>query len=281
MKKNMKKLVRLIYASLLACGVMSVNSCAFFELDNYEAPDETLRVKVVDQNGAPVLTDQGSEGIRVRLMDLEWEAMGHEVTPQDYNCKLDGTFQNTKLFPGRYNVTVDGPFVPIVIEDEQGVPVVDGSQDINIKKGEPCEVEFQVQPFLNVEFVDYPQVSDGIITARVRVTRAISRAELNSTLGVTGSWEDANANVTDIQFFVSYSSTVGYRARDEYWSGKIEFSGNAFDAQEGDIIEITSNTANPIPSGRHLFVRAAARINYQTANVQRYNYSDIVEVVIP
>lgn len=277
----MKRTIKSIYAVSLVLGMMSVSSCAFFELDNYEAPSETLRGRVVDMNGNPVLTDQGSEGIRVRLMDLEWEAMGNEVTPQDFNCMMDGTFQNTKLFPGRYNVTVDGPFVPIVIEDADGVPVADGSQDINIKEGEPCEIEFQVQPFLNVEFVDYPQVSDGIITARVRVTRAISRADLSSTLSQTGSWEDANANVTDIQLFVSYSSTVGYRARDEYWSGKVEFSGNSFDSQEGEVIEITSNTDHPIPSGRHLFVRAAARINYQTANVQRYNYSDIMEVVIP
>ena len=239
----MKRTIKSIYAVSLVLGMMSVSSCAFFELDNYEAPSETLRGRVVDMNGNPVLTDQGSEGIRVRLMDLEWEAMGNEVTPQDFNCMMDG--------------------------------------DINIKEGEPCEIEFQVQPFLNVEFVDYPQVSDGIITARVRVTRAISRADLSSTLSQTGSWEDANANVTDIQLFVSYSSTVGYRARDEYWSGKVEFSGNSFDSQEGQVIEITSNTDHPIPSGRHLFVRAAARINYQTANVQRYNYSDIMEVVIP
>ena len=268
----------LFFTSILF-GLMSASSCAMFEIDNYDAPSETLRGRVIDAaTGEPVLTDQGSEGIRVRLEETSWEG---NVTPQDFNCRPDGTFQNTKLFPGRYNVTVDGPFVPIVIEDADGVPVADGSQDINIKEGEPCEIEFQVQPFLNVEFVDYPQVSDGIITARVRVTRAISRADLSSTLSQTGSWEDANANVTDIQLFVSYSSTVGYRARDEYWSGKVEFSGNSFDSQEGQVIEITSNTDHPIPSGRHLFVRAAARINYQTANVQRYNYSDIMEVVIP
>lgn len=265
--------------TLAIFSVFSVSSCSFFKLDNYDAPSETLKGKVVDQDGNPVLTDQGSEGIRVRLTDLEWQKAGNEVTPQDFYCKPDGTFQNTKLFPGVYNVTVDGPFVPIVMEDAQGVPVVDGSQTVNIKG--TTEVTFTVQPFLKVEFVDYPQVSDGVITAKVKVTRATSRDELSAAISKTGDWADSYANVTDIQLFVSYSSTVGYRARDEYWSGSVSFSGNAFDVQEGQPVEVKSNAEHVIPSGRHVFVRAAARINYQTASVQRYNYSEVMEVMIP
>lgn len=275
---NMRKIA--LY-TLFVSGLLSLGSCSLFKLDNYEAPEETLRGRVVDMEGNPVLTDQGSEGIRVRLMDMTWQEMGNEVTPKDFNCMLDGTFQNTKLFPGKYNVTVDGPFVPIVIEDAQGVPVADGSQNIEIEKGKVKEVEFTVQPFLNVEFVDLPQVSDGQITAKVRVSRAISRDDLKAVIGQTGDWKDEYANITDVQFFVSYSSTVGYRARDEYWSGKLEFTGNAFDDKLGQVIEISSNAEHLIPSGRHVFVRAAARINYQTANVARYNYSDIKEVIIP
>lgn len=29
---------------------------------------------------------------------------------------MDGTFQNTKLFKGEYNVRIDGPFIPLVRE---------------------------------------------------------------------------------------------------------------------------------------------------------------------
>ena len=264
---------------MIAAGMFSMNSCAFFELDNYDAPEETLKGRVVDMDGNPVLTDQGSEGIRVRLMDLEWEEMGGQVTPQDFYCKMDGTFQNTKLFPGSYNVTVDGPFVPLVMDDANGVPIKDRSQTIEING--VTEIEFQVQPFLKVEFVDYPSVADGIITAKVKVTRAISRQDLADEIGQTGDWEESYANVTDIQLFVSYSSTVGYRVRDEYWSNQINYEGSGFDIDEGEPIEITSNIEHPIPSGRHLFIRAAARINYETANERRYNYSDVMEVIIP
>ena len=271
---DMKK--TLFFTSILF-GLMSASSCAMFEIDNYDAPSETLRGRVIDAaTGEPVLTDQGSEGIRVRLEETSWEG---NVTPQDFNCRPDGTFQNTKLFPGSYNVTVDGPFVPLVMDDANGVPIKDRSQTIEING--VTEIEFQVQPFLKVEFVDYPSVADGIITAKVKVTRAISRQDLAAEMEQTGSWQDSYANVTDLQLFVSYSSTVGYRARDEYWSGQINFEGSEFDLQEGETIEITSNAEHPIPSGRHLFVRAAARINYQTANVARYNYSDVMEVIVP
>lgn len=267
---------------MIAAGMLSMNSCAFFELDNYDAPEETLKGRVVDMDGNPVLTDQGSEGIRVRLMDLEWEEMGGQVTPQDFYCKMDGTFQNTRLFPGTYNVTVDGPFVPLIMDDKDGIPIKNKSKTIEING--VTEIEFQVQPFLKVEFVDYPTVADGIITAKVKVTRAISRQDLSAEMEQTGLWEDSYAKVTDIQLFVSYSSTVGYRARDEYWSNQISFDGRDFDTEAAEtdgVFVINSNAEHPIPSGRHLFIRAAARINYETANERRYNYSDVMEVIIP
>ncbi len=276
---SMNNIKRIAFYALAAAGLMSAASCSLFKIDNYEAPDETIRGRVVDMDGNPVLTDQGSEGIRVRLMDLEWEAAGNEVTPQDFNCMPDGTFQNTKLFPGRYNVTVDGPFVPLVMDDAQGVPVADNSQNIEIIKGKPCEVEFMVQPFLNVEFVDYPQVSDGKIIAKVRVSRAISKNDLKEAISQTGDWKDEYANVTDIQLYVGYNSSIGYRSHDSEWSSYVEYSGSAFESKLGKEIELRTNGV--IPSGRKMYVRVAARINYQTANVRRYNYTEPLEVLIP
>ncbi|MCM1177030.1 MAG: DUF3823 domain-containing protein [Bacteroidales bacterium] len=265
--------------TIAVSGLMSMASCSLFKLDNYEAPDETLKGRVMDMDGNPVLTDQGSEGIRVRLLDLEWEDAGNEVTPQDFNCRPDGTFQNTKLFPGRYNVTVDGPFVPIVMDDAQGVPVLDGSQDINIRKGVPCEVDFYVQPFLKVEFEDYPQVADGKVVAKVRVSRAISRNDLKAAISKTGDWKDEYANVTDIQLYVGYNPSVGYRSHDNEWSSYVEYSGSSFESKLGQVIELRTNGV--IPSGRQMYVRVAARINYETANVRRYNYTETFEVLIP
>lgn len=259
-------------------ALVSVTSCSLFKLDNYEAPEETLTGRVVDLDGNPVLTDQGSEGIRVRLIDLEWENAGNEVTPQDFNCMPDGTFRNTKLFPGEYNVTVDGPFIPIVIENDEGVSVQNGSQNINIKKGTPCNVEFSVQPFLNVE-IEHIQVADGKIIAKVVVNRVASRDELGEALEPSGTWKAEYANITDVQLYVGYNPSVGFRSHDDTWSSYINYSGSSFEENVGKTIEIRTNGV--IPSGRKMYVRAAARINYETANVRRYNYTEPVEVLIP
>lgn len=263
----------------LVCSAFMLGSCSLFELDNYDEPSETIQGEVVDvATGERVLTDQGSEGIRVRLTELSW---GENVTHNpDFYCMLDGTFQNTKIFKGTYNVRIDGPFIPILRENEQGVPLADETQEVEIKG--TTKVKFEVHPFLKVELVGEPTISNGRITAQVRVTRAVSEEIFRSKVEPMGGYNNNFLNVTDIQLFVSYSSTVGYRARDERWSSKIEYSGSSFNDLLGQTITIRSNGV--IPSDRTVFIRAAARINYDTpkgSGTRRWNYSAPMEVIVP
>src|SRR5690606_14924755 len=219
-------------------ALLSLSACSLFELDNYDEPKETLRGEVVDvATGEPVLTDQGSEGIRVRLTELSW---GDNVQHNpDFFCRPDGTFQNTKLFKGTYNVRIDGPFVPLVREDNRGVPLADETQTLDIKG--VTEVKFEVQPFLKVEWVGKPIVVNGKVRAQVRVTRGVSEEDFRSKIEPMGDYSASFLNITDIQLFVSYSSTVGYRARDDRWSSSIEYTGSAFNALLGETITIESN----------------------------------------
>jgi hypothetical protein len=273
--QNMKK----ISFHILLFTLLSFTSCSLFELDNYDEPKETLQGEVVDvETGEPVLTDQGSEGIRVRLIENSW---GDNVTPNpDFYCMPDGTFQNTRLFKGNYNVRVDGPFIPLLREDDRGVPLADETQTVDIEG--LTNVKFEVQPFLKVEWVGEPEVVNGKVRAQVRITRGVSEDEFRTKIEPMGGYSDSFTNVTDIQLFVSYSSTVGYRARDERWSSKIEYSGAAFNTLLGETITIESN--GTIPSGRAVFVRAAARINYDTprgSGTRRWNYNAPQQLLIP
>ncbi len=268
---------------IIFCTLISLmfSSCELFVLDNVEEPAETIYGEVVDVlTGDPVLTDQGSEGIRVRLTELSW---GDNVVPNDdFYCMLDGTYRNTKIFKGNYNIQVDGPFIPLVREDESGVPLADESVTTDIK-GETY-VRFEVQPFLKVEFVSIPQVSDGRISAMVKVTRAVSEDDFRAKVEPMGSYDESYVNMTDIQLFVGLSSTVGYRERDDRWSSSITYTGDEFDALFGQNISIKSASGQIIPSGYKVFVRAAARINYDTpvgSGTRRWNYSEIIEVDIP
>lgn len=263
---------------LLVLTLFAASSCSLFELDNYEAPEETLSGKVVDvATGEPVLTDQGSEGIRVRLTETSWEG---NTNPIDFYCRPDGTFRNTKIFDADYNIRIDGPFIPIVRETSDGILLEDSSVNTRIK-GE-TEVNFEVQPFLKVEIVEIPMASNGKVTAKVKVTRGVSVEDFKNKVEPMGDYSDDFTNVTDIQLFVSYSTSVGYRARDTRWSSSIDYSGNSFEANLGEEVPITSNGS--IPSGRKVFVRAAARINYDTprgSGTRRWNYSEPIEVQMP
>ena len=270
----MKKIPFYILLSALLC-----NSCSLFELDNYDEPAETLQGEVVDaETGEPVLTDQGSEGIRVRLTELSW---GDNVTPNpDFFCNPDGKFQNTRLFKGNYNIRIDGPFIPLIREDDRGVPIADETQTVDIHG--VTTVRFEVQPFLKVEWIGEPELINGKVRAKVRVTRAVSEDEFRAKIEPMGGYSASFLNVTDIQLFVSYSSTVGYRARDERWSSHIEYSGSAFNALLGETVTIESN--GTIPSGKAVFVRAAARINYDTprgSGTRRWNYNEPVQLLVP
>lgn len=264
---------------ILSITLFFFTSCSLFDVDNYRAPAETLEGEVVDaETGEPVLTDQGSEGIRVRLLELSY---GENVSPNpDFFCMPDGKFQNTKLFKGTYNVRIDGPFIPIIREDDRGVPLADETQTVSIQG--VTKVRFEVQPFLKVEWVGEPQVINGKIKAQVRVTRAVSEDVFRDKIEPMGGYNDAFLNVTDIQLFVSYSSTVGYRARDERWSSKIEYAGAGFGSLLGETITIES--IGTIPSGRAVFIRAAARINYDTpqgSGTRRWNYNEAKQLLMP
>ena len=264
-----------IFYSLLFClAAVSFNSC---KIDNYAEPQETLKGKVVDAaTGELVLTDQGSEGIRVRLRELSWK---ETKVPDnfDFNCMKEGIFQNTKVFAGHYNVKVDGAFIPLVRTTSVGDTLVDESKYVDING--ITEVEFKVQPFLKLEWIGTPTVANGKVTAVVKVTRAVSPADFKAKIEPMGGYNDNFLYVTDVRLFVSQLPYVGYREWDNRYTTQLNYSGNAFEAQLG--VPITITTTGVIPSGRTVFVRAAARINYATENIKRHNYNVALKVVIP
>ncbi len=265
---------KILYTVLFFTIVVIFYSC---EIDNYDVPGETIRGRVVDvATGDLVLTDQGSEGIRVRLRELSWE---ETVVPDnfDFRCMKEGIFQNTKVFEGHYNVRIDGPFIPIVRTNTAGDTIADESKYIDIEG--VTEVEFQVQPFLKVEWVGTPTISNGKVTATVKITRAVSPTDFQSKVEPMGGYNDGMLNVTDIRLFVSQVPYVGYREKDDRYSVEVNYSGDSFEALLGQPVTITTNSE--IPSGRIMFIRAAARINYATENIRRYNYNEAIRVDIP
>ena len=202
---------RIYYSILILCGiiVISFNSCELFKLDNYPEPAETIKGEITDiATGERVLTDQGSQGIRIRLRELSWK---ETVTPADFDifCKKEGEYQNTKIFAGHYNVRIDGPFIPLVRLNQQGDTLVDESKYIDIKG--VTVANFKVQPFLKIEWVGEPTVNNGKVTASFRVTRAVSPEDFRAKIEPMGGWNNNFLEVSDVRLFVSESAFVGVR----------------------------------------------------------------------
>ena len=264
----------LIYVMTALC----LASCSLFEIDNYDAPQETIRGTVIDvYTGELVLTEQNSRGIRVRMTELSY---GENVTHNpDFWVRDNGFYQNTKIFKGYYNVRVDGPFVPIVRETPEGDLLFDGSVNCDIEG--ITEVHFRVQPFLRVEIVGEPEVSGGKITAQVRVTRGVPAKDFREAVEPMGSYQDSFLNVTDVRLYVGYSSTCNGDNKYEAWSNVLEYEGSAFEPYLGKVITISSR--GTIKNNRKVFIRAAARINYATpvGGERRYNFSEVREVNMP
>lgn len=246
------------------------------KIDNYAQPGETLKGTVVDvATGDPVLTDQGSEGTRIRMRELSWTASAPENL--DFFCMKEGIFQNTKVFKGHYNVRADGAFIPIVRVDTNGDTLADESKTLDISG--VTDLEFKVQPFLKLEWQGTPTVENGKVTATVIVTRGVSPEDFKTKIEPMGNYSDDFLNVTDVRLFVSQVPYVGYREWDNRYTTIIEYPGNSFEAHLGEPVTIT--TQGTIPSGRTVFIRAAARINYATENIKRHNYNEALRVDIP
>lgn len=135
------KVICTLFLSLLLLG-----SC---EIDNFEKPQLTLRGKIVDSQTNKLVESGGiNAGTVVRLYE------GSSTQPLVYNTLPDGTFINSKVFPGSYSYTAQGPF-KLVNADPQSLRI---DQD--------AELEIKVVPHVRLAA---PEVQLNGTTATVKV----------------------------------------------------------------------------------------------------------------
>lgn len=155
----MKKILNILALSLLTWGL---GAC---EMDNYDAPNATLQGKFINKvTGELLETSQGQGNMKLRIKEISF-AKGDEtvvVTEQNLNIMQDGTFQNTKLFGGTYEMW---PYESCCYESEQVM------QTVELKGGKTTKIEFEVTPYFEVEWVDEPwQDEEGFVNARFKFT---------------------------------------------------------------------------------------------------------------
>ena len=79
------------------------------DLDNYDAPNGGIKGQILDaETNEPVpLPVQGSTGVIINMFEQNTNA----TQSVDFYAKMDGSYENTKLFNSDYMIVVNGPFV--------------------------------------------------------------------------------------------------------------------------------------------------------------------------
>ncbi|KAA2238929.1 DUF3823 domain-containing protein [Chitinophaga agrisoli] len=251
MKKN------ILYTILSCMALLSFSACS--KEDNYTAPAETLTGRIIDlSTGQPIQTESG--GIRLRAEEQSWNN-GAGVIPQYFNVKYDGTFNNSKVFKGKFKLyPMDGAFVPLVTTT---APIVDNSKVVDIQG--VTNVEFQVEPFLKVEWIGEPVVNpDKTITIQCKFTRGTTNPAYQF-------------NVTDVFLYVSTTEFVSNASYDNRFSNQVKYNGAEGNNVLGQTVTIT--TKGTLGGNRPYYIRVGART---ADNVnKRYNYNVAKQVNIP
>lgn len=244
----------------IACAVLAVAISSCTKNDNYAAPSNTLKGAVVDaQTGNTVQTEIGGRGTRVKMLETSYSS---NPTPYYFQCMQDGTFNNTKIFAATYKVSVEGPFVPLVLTDNTGNVLSDQSQNIVIKgTNTTTNLSFKVEPFLRIDWVGKPVINaDGTVTVQVKITRGTANPNFQQDL-------------TDINLYVSNTQYDGSNNYDPRYSKLASYSGTTGTSLLGQTVSIT--TTGGALAAQDIYVRVGARIN---AGLDEYNYSTPITI---
>lgn len=228
--KKINLLVSLFVAVLMV-------SCE--KLDNYDNPKEVLTGRVIDQVTGEALDSEQPNGFRIKLSEISWS---DNPQPEYFWGKADGTFNNTKIFAGTYEISpVEGAFFDV---EPQRVEI----------KGE-VNVEFKVIPYLTVTASAIKRVDAGTLD----VTYTISRSKVG-------------AKIIDARVFVSKNPNVGSNIIDNDLSPMRNFK----EVADVEVLNMTfKETIKGLESGKKYYVRVGARTDNAS---KRYNFSKVTEV---
>lgn len=241
---------------LLLFVPLVVASCS---KDNYDEPQETFYGKIVDKaTGKPFQTAPGGEGVRIRMMEYSWS---ENPLPYDFYAKMDGTFNNTKVFAGEYGVTPSGAFVPV------------GEERIRIEG--IVEKTWEVEPMLRVEWVGEPVLNaDGTVTVKVKVERGNDNPDYQHPLSEAWLFVNENQYVSDGYYSPNYSTKIAGAAIQ-----MVQF-GQVFEITTGQPAGYNPGGAcTPFPEyARKYFLRFGACTERVIDGRKRYNFTPVKEI---
>ncbi|MGV3502869.1 MAG: hypothetical protein ACO1O1_04130 [Adhaeribacter sp.] len=133
--------------SALCLSLLLLGSC---DIDNFEEPKLTLQGRIVDSQTNKLVESGGiNAGTVVRLFE------GNSTQPLVYNTRPDGTFLNTRVFPGSYTYTAQGPFKLLSTEPQ------------SLKIDQDAELEIKVIPHVRLAQPEV-QINGTTLTVKLK-----------------------------------------------------------------------------------------------------------------
>jgi hypothetical protein len=241
-----------ILSVLSFAAIALLTSC---EVDNYDEPDAGLSGVVTDAvTNKPLITEQPN-GYQIRYEELSWSDKPQQ---EHFWGKADGTFRNTKMFPGKYLITlVNGPFVQ------------PASQEVELKSNDMATANFTVTPYVSFSDVNIAKYGSG---DSVRVTFTLHKNVPNSTIDGYRIFATDQTPLVGINFSETKYSEV------HYWEGGAEkvTGSNFFTLQEADLDKPITATLKGYISGKTYWIRVGARCNESPSG--RVNLTEVVEL---
>lgn len=244
-----------IFYLVIGAAMLSLASCV--KIDNWAAPGSQFSGNVIDSyTGQNLVIDQNDWSIRI--WEKTWTASVAQY--QSIPIKADGTYNNTKLFPGTYDMLAyGGPFWPC--DTIKGVVL-----------GTSTQQDFTVTPYLQV----------------LNFTATLTGTSLTLTCNLKAPRVTGLKDLYDVKAFLSLTTFCGnsnYINIAEYnnlrkqinrsWAAELAAQTPPLTGDTGPTYSIGPL---PVKSGYTYYVRVGASVN--DAN-RKYNYSPIVQVVVP
>ena len=243
------KHIKVMFMSLMAA--ITLASC---EKDNYDEPEAGIAGHIYAQDGNLLQTSIAQGSMSIKIVETSF-SKGDEtvvVTPQYLNMKQDGTFRNDKLFAGTYTVVPwQGPFY----ENDEGEKM---TRTVVLRNGVVKEVNFQVTPYLKLEWVKKPYIdpADGKMKASFRFYRNSKKGYVMPELGDCCMW-------------ISRTQFCGTEGDGNYTPALTKLTPD----MEGEEITLESKIA--VKYDMKYWVRIGARCK---DTYQKYNFTDIAEI---
>ncbi|MDR0937795.1 MAG: DUF3823 domain-containing protein [Mediterranea sp.] len=237
---------KFIFASASAIIALLATSC--MEVDNFDAPDCHVSGTIVDSTtGEGIVSDRGDAHVRI------WE-VSYKVNPgsQDLAIKEDGTFNNTKLFAGTYDMVPEGAWWPV--------------DTIRVGIGKNTTQNFDVTPYLKL--IDFKTELVGTtLTMSCRLDAPVT---------------DGLPQVTEVRPFLSFnqfcgaSNCISYYNTNTFRVSIMKTWDKIEKAEDGK--SQTYTVSVPLKAGYIYFARMGARVKDK---FEKYNYTGIVQIEVP